>query len=78
MDLILRQKIFLSFGHGFNYFVVDRRVQQSSLLIIAGATLNAVPSNGRHSETAVKSFPPDKAGSESIGLTAHLSTGDCC
>ena len=67
MNLILRQQIFLSLSHGFNYFVVDRRVQQSSLLIIAGATLKAVPSNTRHSETAVKSFPPDKAETENIG-----------
>ena len=61
MKLILRHQIFLSCGHGFDYLVVDRRVQQSSLYDHSWRDTYAVPSNTRHSEIAVKSFPPDKA-----------------
>ena len=62
MDLILRQQIFLSLGHGFNYFVVDRRMQQSSLLIMAGATLMRSPLTGGTQKPPLRAFRRTRPG----------------
>ena len=62
MDLILRQEIFLNLGHGFNYFVVDRRVQQSSLLIMAGATLMRSPLTDGTQKPPLRAFRRTRPG----------------
>ena len=74
MNLILRHQIFLSCGHGFDYLVVDRRVQQSSLLIIAGATLMRSPLTRGTQKSRLRAFAPDKAVAEGIGQASLSST----
>ena len=76
MNLILRHQIFLSCGHGFNYFVVESPSAAVQLFDHSWRDTYAVPSNTRHSEVAVKSFPPDKATLSNIVQAAVLSTFD--